>query len=167
MTLRGLTDDEMAFFLNRKRGLESELHATESKLETIRTQQQDAQEMGKVFKTLDELLSNWSKLNVRQQRRYVTRFVQMVGLKFSTTGICDLWIYWRNTFDETLDAAEIDTLRIRLKRARPTEWTEERNAILREVHLLTQVEIMKRLPECTWGAIVRQMNRLGLNPARH
>jgi DNA invertase Pin-like site-specific DNA recombinase len=163
MTLRGLTDDEMAFFLNRKRSLEGELHATENKLETIRSQQQDAQEMGKVFKTLDELLTNWPKLNVRQQRRYLTRFVQMVGIKFSTTGICDLWIYWKNTFDETLDAAEIDTLRVRLKRARPTEWTEERNAILRDVYLLSQVEIMKRLPECTWGAICRQINRLGLD----
>jgi hypothetical protein len=31
------------------------------------------------------------------------------------------------------------------------------------VYLLSQVEIMKRLPECTWGAICRQMNRLGLD----
>lgn len=163
MTLRGLTDDEMAFFLNRKRSLEGELRATENRLEAIRTQQRDAQEVGRVFKTLDELLTNWPKLNVRQQRRYLARFVQMVGVKMSSTGICDLWIYWKNTFDETLDAAEIDTLRIRLKRARPTQWTEARNALLREAHLLSQVEIMKRLPECTWGAITRQINRLGLD----
>jgi len=163
MTLRGLTEDEMTFFLNRKRSLEGEHRATEIKLATIRSQQQDAQDMGKVFKTVDELLTNWPKPNVRQQCRYLTRFVQMVGIKFSTTGTCDLWVYWKNTFDETLDAAEIDTLRIRLKRARPTEWTEERNAILHNSYMLSQVEIMRRLPECTWGAITRQMNRLGLD----
>jgi hypothetical protein len=163
MTLPGLTTDEMNFFLNRKRSLTDDLAHTAQRLEALRAQQRDAQEMSRVFKTLDELLLNWSHLSARQQRRYLSRFIEMVGIRVGTTGFCELWIYWRNTFDATLDAAEIETFRIRLTRARPTEWSDERNALMMECYLLPQVEIMKRLPECTWGAICRQMNRLGLD----
>jgi hypothetical protein len=163
MTLPGLTTDEMNFFLNRKRSLTDDLAHTAQRLEALRAQQRDAQEMSRVFKTLDELLLNWSHLSARQQRRYLSRFIEMVGIRVGTTGFCELWIYWRNTFDAKLDAAEIETFRIRLTRARPTNWSDERNAILTACYLLAQVEIMKHLPECTWGAICRQMNRLGLD----
>lgn len=124
MTLRGLTDDEMAFFLNRKRSLESEKHAIEGKLIAARVRLSDAQDMSAVFKTLDEMLGNWQKLSIRQKRRYLSRFIHMVGVRMSTTGICDVWLYWKNTLDEDLDAAEIESLRVRLRRSQSTEWSE-------------------------------------------
>jgi hypothetical protein len=163
MTLRGLTEDEMAFFLNRKRSLDIEKRTVEDKLETTRARHKEAQDISAVFKSIDELLLNWTKLSVRQQRRYISRFIQMVGIKVSTTGICDIWIYWKNTLDESLDAAEIEALRVRLRRARSTEWTDERHALLRSIYTLPQVEIMKQIPDCTWGAIRRRMHRIGLD----
>jgi DNA invertase Pin-like site-specific DNA recombinase len=163
MTLRGLTEDEMAFFLNRKRSLEIEKRAVEVKLETTRARHKEAQDISAVFKSIDDLLDNWTKLSIRQQRRYISRFVQMVGIKMSTTGICDIWIYWKNTLDESLEAAEIETLRVRLRRARSTDWTDERHELLRRIYTLPQVEIMKQIPDCTWGAIRRRMHRIGLD----
>lgn len=163
MTLPGLTPDEMNYFLQRKRSLTRDLDTTTARLVELRSQQEEAQEMSQVFATLDDLLANWSQLSARQQRRYLTRFIEMIGIRVGTTGYFDIWIYWKHTFDAALDAAEIETLRIRLARARPTEWNDERNAILLEHYLLPQVDLMKHLPECTWGAICRQMNRLGLD----
>lgn len=163
MTLRGLTEDEMGYFLGRKRALEGEKKSVEGKLEALRARQQEALDLSTVFKTLDELLTNWSMLNVRQQRRYLARFIQMVGIKMTTTGLCEVWVYWKHTFDESLEAAEIETFRLRLRRARSTEWTDDRRELLRQVYAEPQVAIMKQFPDCTWGAIRRQIARLGLN----
>jgi len=149
--------------LGRKRALEGEKKSVEGKLEALRARQQGALDLSDVFKTLYELLTNWSLLNVRQQRRYLARFIQMMGIRMTTAGLCEVWVYWKHTFDESLEAAEIETFHSRLRRVRSTEWTDERREMLRQVYAEPQVAIMKQFPDCTWGAIRRQIARLGLD----
>jgi hypothetical protein len=163
MMLRGLSDDEMAFFLSQKRSLEKEKYEIEIQLQTTRDSLTEAHDSTQVFKTLDELLDNWLRLTARQRRRYLGKFTQMIGVKRGDGRWCELWIYWKSTLDESLDAAEIEILSVRLKRSRESTWTEEDYAYLREHYGDSQVEIMQHFPTRTWLAILRIMNRLGLD----
>ncbi len=163
MMLRGLSDDEMAFFLSQKRSLEKEKVEIEIQLQTTRASLTDAHDSTQVFKTLDELLENWPRLTARQRRRYLGKFTQMIGIKRGDGRWCEVWIYWKNTLDESLDAAEIETLSIRLKRSRASTWTEEDYAYLRDHYGDNQLDIMQHFPTHTWLAILRKMHNLRLD----
>src|SRR5258708_16429157 len=163
MMLRGLSDDEMAFFLSKKRSLEKEKVEIEIQLQTTRASLTDAHDSTQVFKTLDELLENWPRLTARQRRRYLGKFTQMIGIKRGDGRWCEVWIYWKNTLDESLDAAEIETLSIRLKRSRASTWTEEDYAYLRDHYGDNQLDIMQHFPTHTWLAILRKMHNLRLD----
>jgi hypothetical protein len=163
MMLRGLSDDEMAFFLSQKRSLEKEKYEVEIQLQTTRNNLTEAHDSTQVFKTLDELLENWPRLTARQRRRYLGKFTHMIGVKRGNGRWCEVWIYWKNTLDESLDAAEIETLSIRLKRSRSSTWTEEDHAYLRDHYGDDQLDIMQHFPTHTRLAILRQMQNLGLD----
>lgn len=136
------------------RGLRKRIATSENSLSLLRPKLEETKKSvpkkpkyGNFQEELALLKETWHEKEMKDKRCFVNLFIDCCILTFASPHWVQLDIQW------ALPGWESDSLYMYQRHGTNVTWTEEERAIVTDWAKYTQLELLQRLPNKTWGAI--------------